>query len=94
MEQLRDEILWKHAKKRVGFKNHLATYIVINLFLWGMWYFTAHQMESEEDMNTPWPVFCTLGWGIGIAFDFISTYVIVNNISSIEKEYQKLKGRA
>lgn len=63
METEKERELWKLAKKRVGFKRHLATYIVINTFLWLMWYFTDH--KDEESAGVPWPIFPMLGWGIG-----------------------------
>jgi 2TM domain len=89
METERERELWKLAKKRVGFKRHLATYIVINTFLWLMWYFTDHQ---EESAGVPWPVFPMLGWGIGIMFSFLGAYVFVKH-DSVEKEYEKLKSK-
>ena len=32
----RDKQLWRIAKKRAGFKKHLASYIIVNGFLWAM----------------------------------------------------------
>lgn len=87
MESEREKELWKLAKKRVGFKRHLATYIVINAFLWLMWYFTDHQ---DEEAGIPWPIFPMLGWGIGIIFSYLNAYVFTKQ-DSIEKEYEKLK---
>jgi hypothetical protein len=46
----RDEQLWRIAKKRAGFKKHLATYIIINGFLWAVWFFTKGSADME-DMN-------------------------------------------
>ena len=90
METEREKELWKIAKKRVGFKRHLATYIVINTFLWLLWYFTDHKEEYEEAV--PWPVFPMLGWGIGLMFSFLGAYVFVKQ-DSVEKEYEKLKNK-
>ena len=91
METEREKELWKLAKKRVGFKRHLATYIVINGFLWLMWYFTDHR-EADAEAGIPWPVFPMLGWGIGIIFSFLNAYVFTKH-DSIEKEYEKLKNK-
>lgn len=88
METERERELWKLVKKRVGFKRHLATYIVINTFLWLLWYFTD---RNEESAGVPWPIFPMLGWGIGIMFSFLGAYVFVKH-DSVEKEYEKLKG--
>ena len=89
METQKNEELWKIAKKRVGFKRHLATYLVINTFLWVMWYFTD-RLEAEH--GVPWPLFCTLGWGIGIIFSFLGAYVFVKH-DAVAKEYEKLKNK-
>lgn len=89
METEREKELWKLAKKRVSFKRHLATYIVINTFFWLLWYFTEHQDGSA---GVPWPVFPMIGWGIGIMFSFLNAYVFMKH-DSVEKEYDKLKGK-
>ena len=79
----RDQQLWKIAKKRAGFKRHLASYIIVNAFLWGVWAFSGHD-ESY------WPVWCSMGWGIGLAFSYYDAYHD-NRDEDIMKEYQKLK---
>jgi len=86
METQKDDMLWKIAKKRVGFKRHLTTYLVINAFFWLLWFFT----ENTEEAGIPWPIFTTIGWGIGLVFHFLSAYVF-NKHKAIEKEYEKLK---
>ena len=89
METEREKELWKLAKKRVGFKRHLATYIVINGMFWCLWYFTDHQ---EESAGVPWPVFPMIGWGIGVVFSYLNAYVLMKP-DSVEKEYEKLKNK-
>ncbi len=86
METEREKELWRLAKKRVGFKRHLATYIIINTGLWVLWYFTDYK---EESSGLPWPIFPMLGWGIGLIFSFLRAYVFVNH-NAVEKEYEKL----
>ncbi len=85
-QQQRDEKLWKLAKKRSEFKKHALTYLIINLFLWGLWLFGG---IKRGDYNFPWPAFVTLGWGIGLAFNYIGAYSAFGE-SLREKEYQKL----
>ena len=53
----RDKHLWRIAKKRAGFKKHLASYIIVNGFLWSVWYFTQGNNDFEEmhEGNFPWP---------------------------------------
>jgi hypothetical protein len=83
----KDPQLWEIAQRRAGFKSHLATYIVINIFLWGIWFFT----NQERDRNgLPWAVWPTLGWGIGIVFHYLGAYVFPKS-NSVEREYEKLK---
>ncbi len=82
----RDEKLWKLAKKRAEFKRHLLTYFVINIFLWGFWLFNSYR---HDDFSFPWPVFVSLGWGVGLAFNYIGAYSSFND-SLTEKEYNKL----
>lgn len=88
MESEKDRELWKLAKKRVGFKRHLAAYVIINSFLWAMWYFTEYR--HGEWGGIPWPVFSTLGWGIGVMFNFLGAYVFTKH-NAVEREYEKLK---
>lgn len=84
----RDPQLWEIAKRRASFKTHLATYIVVNCFLWAVWYFTSDQVNIRIN-KTPWPIWSTLGWGIGLLFHFLSAYVYPKE-NSVEREYDKL----
>ena len=85
-KEQKDEKLWKTAKKRAAFKRHLLTYIAVNLFLWIVWIISGY---NHGHYNFPWPVYVMLGWGIGLAFNYIKVYTGLNN-SLQEKEYQKL----
>ncbi len=89
MEQLRDEFLWKKAKKRVAFKKHLITYVVCNLFFWVVWLLTDYQKNGLHGI--PWPIFSMTGWGIGLIFNFFSAYAFTYRSDDVEKEYEKLK---
>ena len=84
----KDTTLWELAKKRADFKKSLAVYIIVNTFLWALWYFTNDY--DRRDNYIPWPIWPMLGWGIGIAFQYVGAYVTIKSLS-IEKEYQKLK---
>ena len=84
-QSVRDEKLWKLAKRRAEFKKHLLVYIVINIFLWGIWLFSGAKYAGYF----PWPAFVTLGWGIGLAFNFIGAYTGYKD-SMVENEYNKL----
>lgn len=82
----KDEVLWQIAKERVGFKWSLLSYIFVNLFLTGIWFY------SSRDLGHFWPIWPILGWGIGLAFQYTKAYY-GNQINSIENEYQKLKNQ-
>lgn len=89
METEKDRELWKIAKKRVGFKRHLATYVIINLMFWAVWYLTDNHNRKHD---FPWPVWPMLGWGIGLLFNYLNAYVFTKH-DAVEKEYEKLKKR-
>ena len=84
----RDPHLWEIAKRRASFKHHLGTYLVINCFLWAIWFFTGSN-EYSRGNNYPWPVWSTLGWGIGLLFHFLGAYVNPKQ-NGVEREYEKL----
>jgi hypothetical protein len=94
----RDEKLWKMARKRAAFKRHLFSYILVNAFLWVIWFFSGHYWNEFDDMGPgmhhygyhfPWPLIVMFFWGIGLAFDFFHSYYSYKD-NMIEKEYQKL----
>jgi hypothetical protein len=93
----KDPVLWAIAQKRASFKKHLITYLIVNAFLWALWYFTSgHHYFNEGDVNFlrwnhafPWPIWTSLGWGIGLAFHFAGAYIFPQS-SAVENEYEKL----
>jgi hypothetical protein len=89
MEPEKDQALWRLAKKRVQFKRHLAAYIIVNSFLWAVWIFSP---KEQDEAQYPWPLMSMLGWGIGLAFHFMGTFVFENS-NAVEKEYEKLKSK-
>jgi len=89
----KDPALWEKAQNRANFKSHAAIFVIINVFFWAIWLFTGHNHDlnvinwSSEDL--PWPMWCTLSWGVGLAFHFASAYIFEDK-HSVEKEYDKL----
>jgi hypothetical protein len=83
----KDPHLWEIAQRRASFKKHLATYIVMNLFFWALWYFNRY--DDHEYSNYPWPIWPMLGWGIGLAFHYMAAYVS-HKENDVENEYRKL----
>jgi hypothetical protein len=87
MQTEKDPHLWEIAKKRASFKYNVATYVVVNIFLWAIWWFTGSR--SYGDHHLPWPVWPTFGWGIGLVFHYLGAYVFSRE-DGAEKEYEKL----
>ena len=83
----KDPIMWEIAKRRASFKSHLGVYIVVNSFLWAIWFFSDN--DGVRTGKYPWPVWSTLGWGIGLLFHFLGAYVYPKE-NGVEKEYEKL----
>lgn len=84
----RDPEMWEIAKKRSGFRSHLYSYVIVNAFLWAIWFFTSGR--SFQWNGIPWPLWVSMGWGVGLAFNYIDAYVYPKS-NSVEKEYEKLK---
>ncbi|MFA6923537.1 MAG: 2TM domain-containing protein [Bacteroidales bacterium] len=82
----RNQELWELASARAGFKVHLTVYILVNLSLWGIWYFLT--IITEEKTFSYWPIYPMLSWGIGLLFHYMRVYHWTNNWT--EKEYEKL----
>lgn len=82
MATLSDNQLHELARKRVDFRAHLVVYFVINAFLWAIWFLTGQ--------GYPWPIWPTVGWGIGVIFHYLFDYRPSRYLSE-EEEYQKLK---
>ncbi len=83
--------LWELAQRRASFKSHLLTYLIVNTFLWAIWYFTMLH-EGRSSNTYPWPIWSTLGWGIGLVFHYAGAYVIPKS-NAVENEYNKLKNK-
>ena len=65
---------YQNAKKRVaaklGFKIHLAVYVLVILIL-----VVVNMSTSPDHMWVKWPI---MGWGIGLFFHALSVYVFPN----------------
>ena len=86
----KDPAIWEIARKRVSFFKHAIVYVFVNAFLWGLWFFTGNEYSIVNSGNAyPWPIWTTLGWGIGLAFSFANAYILPR-VNSTENEYQKL----
>ncbi len=88
MEEQKNQRLWRIAQQRAAFKRNLFSYIVINLFLWAIWWFT--QGKDYEGTGIPWPVWPMLGWGLGLGFHYFKAYQ-GGKEELAEQEYNRLK---
>ncbi len=88
MEQPREEKLWKKARRRAEFRKNLYSYIVVNAFLWAIWWFTVGHLGH---FDFPWPLWVMLGLGIGLARQYYFAYYGDHDDLAAEKEYEKLK---
>jgi len=82
MKEEKDAELWQLAKARADFKTHLSVYLIINAMLWLIW------LLSGGVHTHPWPMWPTLGWGVGLLFNYLAVYKFTN---TAEREYEKLK---
>ena len=90
--QMSEEEIYHEARKRVeakkGFFIHLTVYIIVNIMLVLIWAFPGGG-------GFPWFVFPLGGWGIGILFHFLGTFVFSRQTDwerkAIEKEAERLR---
>jgi hypothetical protein len=84
-EDLRKEAV-KSIKRKQSFKQTAFAYVVVNLFLIGIWAIGGTD-------NFFWPVFVIGGWGIGLAFQAYDAYGRRRTVSEdeIASEMQRLR---
>lgn len=70
------------AKERVDFKQHAATYLIVNTLLVVIWAATSFGSYF-------WPFWPILGWGIGLAFHGFNAYG--DGHSMVAKEEEKIR---
>jgi uncharacterized membrane protein len=83
------EIATKRVRARRGFYWHLTVYVVVNLMLIAIWYFTG-----GRDGGYFWPMWVLLGWGIGLVFNAVAVFArgdVWSERQAIEKEIEKIK---
>jgi hypothetical protein len=64
------EQVLRQLKKQRDFHKHLFTYLVFNAIIWGAW----ELITATSHDAYPWPVWLTLGWGIGLVFNAWDAY--------------------
>jgi hypothetical protein len=76
------------VKAREDFRIHLLVYVLVNALLWAIWFFNGANLAS------PWPIFPLLGWGIGLAVHWWTTYGRdeTRREAEIEEEMRRMQG--
>ncbi|MFC6238083.1 2TM domain-containing protein [Longivirga aurantiaca] len=57
----------RRLEEKRKFSGHLATYVVVNAFLVGIWYWNG--------AGSFWPGWVMAGWGIGLVLNFWEVYL-------------------
>lgn len=83
-----DEELMRVARKRaqdkVGFYVHFTIYVVVNLWLIFIWWYTGD--------GFPWFAIVLVLWGIGLVANFVTAFMGTGVTDRMaEREFQKLK---
>ena len=88
MAQMTEEEIRQMARRRVeakkGFFVHLSMYVIINIFLFLIWFFVAGGPGSY-----PWFLWVLFGWGIGVAANAVAVFVTPHNTAWEQKEMEK-----
>lgn len=84
------EIAQRTAREKLGFRVHLAAYLVGCCFFAITWLVTA----GDNPGAFPWFMFPVAAWGIGVAVHFMAVYTRGSYLMAVaEKEYKRLKSR-
>lgn len=87
MTEIKDERLWRIARKRVQFRKSLYSYIAVITFLWFIWWITTGRITGFT--GYPWPVWVMLGWGISLVIQYFESRS-GSKKDRTEMEYEKL----
>lgn len=79
--------LEKMASRRTGFKKHLAIFILVNVFLWVVWYFLFR--DNTENTFLMAILFVFIVWLLGIILHYMIVYKWTKSYK--EKELNSLK---
>jgi hypothetical protein len=76
----------KIAEEKIGVYIHIPVYLIVNIMLYIIWWTTG------GPDSLPWPIFVTIGWGIGlVAHIFVTLGKGIDTSKMVEKEYHRLK---
>lgn len=80
------ELATRRLTERRDFRVHLGVYLVINALLWILWAVTGAD-------GFPWPLWVTLGWGIGLATHWWSITRRPISADAVAAEMDRLRRR-
>lgn len=72
------------VKAKVGFYQHLTSFLLVNGMLIGIYLLSS---LAAGALYYPWFIWPLLGWGIGLAFHFMSVFVF----GSVSSPYNRQK---
>jgi hypothetical protein len=81
------DLALKRIKDRRDFRGHLVAYLVVNAFLWGVW------AISTGMSSYPWPMWVTLGWGIGVVLNWWGVTRRPISPDDVEREIRRIQAR-
>jgi 2TM domain-containing protein len=77
----------ERLKRKRDYRQHLFTFVLVNAFLWVLWALT------DDHNGVPWPVWVTVFWGIGVAWQGWSIYgQRPIGEEEIRREMERLRG--
>ena len=89
MNSSNDEELRALAVRRVTARRelllHALVYVVVNVFLIGVWAITSH--------GSFWPIWVLFGWGIGLALHAAKVFVLDPGDNAVENEMRRMRGQ-
>jgi hypothetical protein len=84
-EQAMRDVAIKRVKDRRDFQTHVVVYLVVNAFLWGIWAWTL------GPTGYPWPMWVTLGWGIGVVLNWWDVTRRPITPEDVEREIRRMQ---
>jgi hypothetical protein len=64
--------LWRLARKRAEFKKSVLTYVIVNVFLWAVWWVSSGKVNGFGSF--PWPLWVMIGWTFVLAYQYFEAY--------------------
>lgn len=84
MNTVIEQQIIEKAKRRLGFKVHFIIFLLLLPVNWIIWLLT--------DTTYIWPVWPTLGWGLGVLFHWLGVFH-ADKFLSLDKEVNRLMKR-